>query len=79
MRDRTGVLIGAMGGAIVGAVAGYLFLADNGRTLRRRLEPELGGLWQEFGRLRESVERAGVVAEKGWRTATEGVGKDRGA
>ena len=62
--DRTvGVMIG---GAIVGALAAYLFFTERGRTLRTRIEPALEDFAQELGRFRGDVQRAISVATEGW-------------
>ena len=37
MRDRTAVLLGLTAGAIVGGVAGWLYLTEGGRRLRYQL------------------------------------------
>lgn len=71
MRERTGILIGLVTGAALGAVAGYLFLTEEGRRFRERIEPELEHLVDEMGRLRETATRASAAAAEGWRAVGE--------
>ena len=62
--DRTvGVMLG---GAVVGALAAYLFFTERGRALRRQIEPKLEDFAQELGRFRGDVQRAISVATEGW-------------
>ena len=61
-----------IGGAVLGALAGYLFFSDEGRALRRQLEPALDRVARELNGFRGSIQRAvGVVAE-GWDLLGEG-------
>jgi gas vesicle protein len=71
MRDRTAVLLGLTAGAIVGGVAGWLYLTDEGRRLRAQLEPQIGELAQRAGALRDSALRARRAATESWRTVQE--------
>jgi gas vesicle protein len=68
----------AMGAAIVGAVvgglAGYLFLTDNGRRLRRQLEPALDDFARELNSFRATVSKAVGVANEGWQLLNEAMG-----
>jgi hypothetical protein len=66
--DRSRVLLSAVIGTLAGGVAGYLYLTDDGRRLRSRLEPGLDDVVRELRRLRSSVEKARLAAEEGWRT-----------
>jgi len=58
VNERTAVWVGAMAGAIVGGVCGYLFLTENGRRLREDLGPRLADVMGELGRAQSSVQRA---------------------
>jgi hypothetical protein len=69
--DRSRVLLSAVLGALVGGVAGYLYLTEDGRGLRIRLEPGLDDVAKEMRRLRQAVDKARVAAEEGWRTLEE--------
>jgi gas vesicle protein len=69
----------AMGAAIVGAVvgglAGYLFLTDDGRRLRRQLEPALDDFARELNSFRATVSKAVGVANEGWQLLNEAMGE----
>jgi gas vesicle protein len=55
MKDRQTIVGGALLGALVGAVAGYLFFTERGRRLRRDIEPELQTIVREAVRLGKTV------------------------
>ena len=65
MRDRTAVLIGLVAGAVAGGVAGWLWLTDDGRRMRARLEPRLQDLASQAMALSASAKRLQVVARAG--------------
>jgi gas vesicle protein len=71
MRDRTGVMIGLMAGAVAGGVVGWLFLTDDGRRFRARIEPHLGALAESAVRLRETAIRAQRAASASVQTWQE--------
>jgi gas vesicle protein len=71
MRDRTAVLLGLTAGAIVGGIAGWLYLTEGGRRLREQLEPQIGEIAERAGALRASAMRARRVATDRWRTVQE--------
>lgn len=58
MDDRSAIWVGALAGAIIGSVCGYLFLTDQGRRLREDLEPRLTNLVSELRRARMTADRA---------------------
>jgi hypothetical protein len=62
-----------LGGAIVGAFAGYVFFTEEGRALRRQLEPALDDVARELNAFRHTVEKAARVAGDGWRLIAEAV------
>lgn len=66
MDDRSRVALAALIGAIAGGVAGYLFLTEDGRRVRARLEPGMEDLVGEVRRLRGAVDSARVAAREGW-------------
>jgi gas vesicle protein len=72
MNERTAVILGAALGAAAGAFAGYLFLTERGRRLRKDLEPRLEALLNDAGRVRDAFERARSAAGEGWRAVSEG-------
>lgn len=71
MEDRARVLMSACLGALIGGVAGYLFLTDDGRRLRERLEPGMDDLLREMRRLRSAAEKARMAAAEGVMTFSE--------
>ena len=52
-------------GAVLGGVAGYLFLTDHGKTLRRQLEPALDDVVRELTSFGSTVQKAAGVANAG--------------
>ena len=68
MDDRGRIALSAMLGALVGGLVGYLYLTEDGRRTRERLEPGLDEVGRELRRLRGAVDRARVAAEEGWQT-----------
>ena len=71
MEDRARVLMSACLGALVGGVAGYLFLTEDGRRLRERLEPGMDDLLREMRHLRSAAEKARLAAAEGLLTVGE--------
>ncbi len=71
MEDRARVLMSACLGALIGGVAGYLFLTDDGRRLRERLEPGMDDLLREMRHLRSAAEKARLAAAEGLMTVNE--------
>jgi gas vesicle protein len=58
-------------GALIGGVAGYLFLTEDGRRLRERLEPGMDDLLREMRHLRSAAEKARLAAAEGVQTVSE--------
>ena len=71
MRDRTAVLIGLVAGAVAGGVAGWLWLTDDGRRMRARLEPRLQDLATQAMALSASAKRLQVAARAGAQSARD--------
>ena len=65
MDDRSRVLMSACVGAVVGGVLGYLFLTEDGRRVRERLEPGMDDVLREVRRLRGAAEKARMAAAEG--------------
>jgi len=65
----------AIVGAVVGGVAGYLFLTDDGRRLRRQLEPALEDFARELNSFRATIAKAAGVANEGWQLLNEAMGE----
>ena len=66
MDDRSRVLLSACLGAIVGGLAGYLYMTEDGRRVRDRLEPGMDEMVREVRRLRGAVDSARLAAREGW-------------
>jgi gas vesicle protein len=64
-------MAGAVVGALVGAVAGYLFFTDRGRHIRDRMEPLVDDLRGEFARFQRTLEKVGDMANEGMRVVNE--------
>lgn len=71
MEDRARVFLSACLGAFVGGAAGYLYLTEDGRLLRERLEPGFDDLVREIRRLRSATEKARQAAAEGILTVQE--------
>lgn len=71
MDERTRVLLSALAGAVVGALAGYLYFTDRGRQMMASWEPRLDNAMREMGHLRETVTKAQAVASEGWRSISQ--------
>ena len=71
MEDRARVLMAACLGALIGSVAGYLFLTEDGRRLRERLDPGMDDLLREMRHLRSAAEKARLAAAEGLLTVSE--------
>ena len=71
MRERAVVVCSAVLGAALGGLAGYFFLTDSGRRLRRDLEPRLDDLARDLANLQGTVVRARDAAQQGWRAISE--------
>jgi gas vesicle protein len=67
-----------LGGAIVGAVAGYVFFTEEGHRLRRQLEPALDYVAEELNTFRHTVEKAARVASDGWKLLEDAVSEQEG-
>jgi gas vesicle protein len=67
-----------MVGAFIGGVAGYLFFTDNGRHLRRQIEPALEDIARELNSFRATVQKAAGVANEGWKLLNDAVGEAGG-
>jgi gas vesicle protein len=64
-------------GAVIGAVAGYLFFTTQGRALRRQLEPALEDIARELSSFRSTVLKAGEVADQGRRLLNDALSDTR--
>ena len=78
MNERTVIICSGLIGAALGAVAGYLFLTESGRQLRRDLEPRLDDLARDFTSLQGTMARATDAAQQGWRAINDAAGRRQG-
>jgi gas vesicle protein len=77
MNERSVVVLGAIVGAALGGMAGYLFLTERGRQLRADLEPRLDDLLRDLGSLQNTVSRARDAAAEGFRVIGDVTGEQR--
>jgi gas vesicle protein len=71
VRDRTAVLLGMVAGAMAGGVAGWLWLTDDGRRVRARLEPRVQDLASQAMALSASARRLQVAVRGAAQTAQD--------
>jgi hypothetical protein len=75
--DTSRTLAATAVGAVLGGLAGYLFLTERGRALRAQLEPALDEAMRELSSLRHTLTKAGDVAGEGWRLLDDTIGEGR--
>jgi hypothetical protein len=68
-------MLATVGGAVVGAVAGYLLFTEEGRAFRRQLEPALDDFTRELHSFRATLQRAASVANEGWKLLSDALGE----
>jgi hypothetical protein len=73
--DSRAAILATTGGALVGAVVGYLFFTEGGRRLRRQIEPALDEISRELNHFRGTVQKASGVANEGWQLLNEALGE----
>ena len=71
MDDRSRILLSACLGAVVGGVAGYLFLTEEGRRVRERLEPGMDNVLRELRGLRSAADKARQAVGEGLKTVED--------
>jgi hypothetical protein len=59
-------IFAVLGGAVIGGLAGYFFMTDRGRALRRQLEPALEDFARELSGFRGTIQKAVEVANESW-------------
>jgi len=72
--ERSMVILGAVVGAALGRLAGYLFLTERGRLLRADFEPKLRAFLDDLANLQATVNRASAAAGDGFRAVTSATG-----
>jgi gas vesicle protein len=76
VNENTRAMAAAIVGAVIGGVAGYLFLTENGRTLRRRqIEPALEDLARELSGFSATLQKATGIASEGWKLIGDVLGE----
>jgi hypothetical protein len=73
--DNSRVMLATVGGAVVGAIAGYLLFTEEGRAFRRQLEPALDDFTRELHSFRATLQRATSVANEGWKLVNDTLGE----
>ncbi len=58
-------------GAIVGGLVAYLFYTEQGRKVRRAMEPALDDLASELSSFQTTARKAVHVATEGWKLLSE--------
>ena len=71
MNQRSQDYVVTVVGALLGAMAGYLFFTDRGRDIRRRIQPSVEDFARELVSFKGAVARARDVASQGWRLMDE--------
>jgi gas vesicle protein len=74
MNNSRAIMASALGAA-VGAVAAYLFFTDEGKALRRQLEPAIEDFARELSSFRATIEKAAGAAGDGWTRLTDTLGE----
>ena len=68
-------LAASLVGAVIGGIAGYLFFTEDGRRLRREIEPALEDFSRELNSFRSTVNKAAGVASEGWKLLNDAMGE----
>jgi gas vesicle protein len=76
--QKSQAIAAAMVGGAIGAVAGYMFLTEQGRSWRRQLEPAIEDMARELAQFRGTLNRAMGVASEGWRVLNDALGDTAG-
>jgi gas vesicle protein len=65
--DNSRAIAATIIGAVLGAAAGYLFFTEQGRRVRRQIEPTLDDIARELISFRATMQKAAGVANEGWK------------
>ena len=63
-----------MAGAVIGALAGYIFFTERGRAIRYSIEPTLEDLRRELVQFRSTMQKIAGVANEGWEMLNDTIG-----
>jgi hypothetical protein len=61
-------------GAVIGALAGYIFFTERGRAVRYSIEPALEDLRRELVQFRSTMQKLAAVANEGWELLNDTIG-----
>jgi gas vesicle protein len=76
VNENARAMAAAIVGAVIGGIAGYLFLTENGRTLRRQqIEPALEDLARELSGFSATLQKATGLASEGWKLLGDALGE----
>src|SRR4051812_25751182 len=75
LMDNSRAVAATIVGAVIGGVAGYLFFTDQGRRMRRQIEPALEDFSRELMSFRATVQKAAGVANEGWKLLNDAIGE----
>ncbi len=75
MSEQSRIVLASLAGAVIGGLAGYMYLTENGRRFRDQIEPRLDQFVGEIRRLRTTVSKAQAAANEGWRSLNELIGE----
>lgn len=75
MTDNSRAVAATITGAIIGGLAGYLFFTDQGRRVRRAIEPALEDITRELNSFRSTIQKAAGVADEGWKLLNDALGE----
>jgi gas vesicle protein len=64
-------------GAVIGALAGYIFFTERGRAIRYSIEPTLEDLRRELVQFRSTMQKIAGVANEGWEMLNDTIGAVR--
>ena len=73
--NNSRVMAATMVGAVVGGVAGYLFFTDQGKSVRRQLEPAIEDFARELMSFRATIQKAAGAANEGWKLLNDAIGE----
>ena len=75
MNDNSRAIAAAVAGAIIGGMAGYMFFTEEGRRVRRAIEPALDDFARELSSFRTTLQKAAGVATEGWKLLNDTLGE----
>ena len=73
--DNSRAIAATIVGAVVGGVAGYLFFTEEGRRMRRQIEPALDDFTRELISFRATFQKAAGVANDSWKLLNDVLGE----